>query len=976
MICFICCTNLSAQLPTTAWAVNMGISGTISEGYSIIADNNGNVYTTGGFEGSFVDFNPGAGNFSLSSNSGSEDMFIQKLDANGNFLWAKRVGGNMLDRGLSMAFDLSGNIYALGYFKGTVDLDPGPGTYNLTSQAGGAHSMFILKLSSSGNFIWAKMIENSSYTDELQCILTDDTGNIYLASHCGDYGDFDPGPGTYYITGSGGYDILIEKLDSSGNFLWAKNIGGAGYDAARSMKMDSLGNLYLTGRFQNTVDFDPGAGVYNLSAPGSSHHIFVLKLDNSGNFIWAKNVGGPSTVDVGNSIEVDPLGNITVVGECINTSDFDPGPGTYNLTSNGYDMFLLKLDLLGNFISAAIQGGVNNDYAFASTMDDAGNIYVTGEFIGTVDFDPGPGIFNLTTSGAPHTFVQKLDISGSLIWAFKIGNVNTTGGFGIFIDTTNIMYLTGRLAGPSVDFDPGPSTFNLNGHGGLDIFSAKFNQCSGPAQPSPIVGNNTVCAGSSQTYSITNDPGASSYTWNLPAGWTGSSTTNSINVIAGSSGGTISVAANSCGASIPQTLNVTVIPNTSSTQTISACTSYLWPVNGNSYFSSGVYNDTISNIGGCDSMITLNLTIRNNTSSSQSVTTCDNYTWPVNGNNYTSSGTYNATIPNFAGCDSVITLNLTINNSTSSSQNVTVCNNYTWPVNGNNYTSSGSYNTTIPNASGCDSVITLNLTINNSTSSSQSATACNNYTWLVNGNNYTSSGSYNATVANSLGCDSVITLNLTINNNTSSTINASDCESYISPSGIYTWTTSGNHMDTIPNSNGCDSIITVMLTIHGLPSVSYSETTTPACVYWTPFSLTTGTPIGGTYSGTGVTANSFDPSIAGTGNHAVVYQYTDGNNCSNTDTSFIQVNACLGIEEGSNDPIILFPNPNDGNFTVAVPGTESCLIKIYDFTGKLVMTDQLLVGNNHVNLNARCGMYFVHIFTLANEETVIKLVIW
>ncbi|MFH6992852.1 Ig-like domain-containing protein [Flavobacterium sp. FlaQc-48] len=144
---------------------------------------------------------------------------------------------------------------------------------------------------------------------------------------------------------------------------------------------------------------------------------------------------------------------------------------------------------------------------------------------------------------------------------------------------------------------------------------------------------------------------------------------------------------------------VTGTPSTSSTQTESVCGTYTWPEDGNTYTTSGTYTHTV----GCDTK-TLNLTITPSTSSTQNVSVCNTYTWAEDGNTYTTSGTYTHTV----GCDTK-TLNLTITPSTSSTQNVSVCDTYTWTEDGNTYTTSGTYTHTV----GCDTK-TLNLTINNS----------------------------------------------------------------------------------------------------------------------------------------------------------------------------------------------------------------------------------------------------------------------
>jgi Beta-propeller repeat len=139
------------------------------------------------------------------------------------------------------------------------------------------------------------------------------------------------------------------------NFSWAKSIGGTGGDTGNSIAVDALGNVYTTGIFINTVDFDPGAGVFNLTSVGGSN-IFVSKLDASGNFVWAKSTGSGNGIS--NSIAVDASGSVYTTGSFNGTVDFDPGVGVFNLTSAGSDadIFVSKLDASGNFVWAKSVG--------------------------------------------------------------------------------------------------------------------------------------------------------------------------------------------------------------------------------------------------------------------------------------------------------------------------------------------------------------------------------------------------------------------------------------------------------------------------------------------------------------------------------------------------------------------------------------------------------------------------------------------
>jgi len=271
------------------WAKQI-VGDVLVEGKAITTDTSGNVYTVGDFY-STTDFDPGAGIANLTSARGG-DIFISKLDSDGNYVWAKRIGGVELDSSTSIILDSSNNIYVTGYFDDTVDFDPGAGTTNLTSNGNG--DIFILKLDSSGNYVWVKKI-GEVLVERANSLSIDSSGNMYLTGHFQTFPlgtvDFDPGAGTTNLTSAGNGDIFILKLDSSGNYVWVKSIGGISYEAGISVKTDSLGNVYTTGQFYGTTDFDPGAGTANLTSVGSAD-IFISKLDSDGNYVWAKSIGG------------------------------------------------------------------------------------------------------------------------------------------------------------------------------------------------------------------------------------------------------------------------------------------------------------------------------------------------------------------------------------------------------------------------------------------------------------------------------------------------------------------------------------------------------------------------------------------------------------------------------------------------------------------------------------------------------------
>jgi uncharacterized delta-60 repeat protein len=425
-----------------------------------------------------------------------------------------------------------------------------------------------------------------------------------------------------------------------------------------------------------------------------------------------------------------------------------------------------------------------------------------------------------------------------------------------------------------------------------------------------------------------------------------------------SSGTYFQVIPNTTGCDSTITINLTIKDSTSSTINPIVCSSYT--ENGQTYYVSGTYTQLIENSVGCDSIITINLVTEANASTINTVA-CNSYS--ANGQTYTTSGTYLQVIPNAAGCDSTITINLTINESTFSIINPVVCGSYI--ENNQTFTSSGTYTQVIPNSHGCDSIITINLIINQITDSIINFAACTDYT--LNGQTYTSSGTYVQVLPNSTNCDSIITLNLTINS-TNSILTETACESY----SLYsqTYTTSGTYTQVLINSAGCDSIVTLNLTINTV-DVSISE-----------INNTLTANLGGAVyqwvdcdNANQVIVNesnqSFTPSV--NGNYAAI---VTANNCS--DTSSCYVITSIGIGKGTaGNKLKIYPNPSNGNITISSDfPLDNANLRVHSLTGQIVFEDQNLNGNLfHYDMNKIAkGIFFMEIND-GMENIRIKLIL-
>lgn len=460
-----------SQLPPFQWANKIG--GTSEDiGYSIATDAAGNSYATGYYSGN-IDFDPGSGVFM--QNSGSDrELFLTKIDASGNFQWAKTLsGGGSI--GNSLKIDALGNFIICGNFNGTVDFDPGVASYTLTENSPW-NAMFVLKLDPNGNFIWAHSFEGF-HQSNANAIAVDPFGNSYTTGYFEDSVDFDPGVNVVKLYATF-FDIFILKLDPAGNFKWVKQFGGyQASEEASSIAVDSIGNVYTTGQINGTCDFDPGAGVYAVNSVfANNKNIFISKLDSAGNFVWAKPFGPQSggTAE-GMYIALDKTGNIYTTGDFNATTDFDPDTNsTYIMSTiwNNPDAFILKLSNDGDFLWAKQVSGKLEDYGASIAIDDSGNVYNAGYYRDSANFDLGISNYTIIaySNGITTIYVSKFDALGNFVWVAPIcGANNLSKGCDVTVDNYFNVHLTGQFVN-SNDFDPSAGVFNISSNGMHDIF--------------------------------------------------------------------------------------------------------------------------------------------------------------------------------------------------------------------------------------------------------------------------------------------------------------------------------------------------------------------------------------------------------------------------------------------------------------------------------------------------------------------------
>lgn len=500
--------SASAQMPKFDWAFRTGAK-SYDRGLDMATDQLNNVYTVG--EASYVvDFNPGIGVFNLGSPSIQFYAYIAKYDSLGNFIWAKWLGGSSTNsRSLGIAIDTFSNVvYVTGVFYnhhlGYSDLDPGAGMCKVKTN--GFNDVFVIKLDTTGNFIWGKTFGGVGDDRPVDiCIIS--PSDIAISGYFQDKVDFDPGIGIHTIESTGysllampyyrKYDGFVVKLDSNGNFKWANGFGSESHDWTSSIAADSKGNVFVAGHFDSIAVFAPSV----TKTSNGTIDAFLIKYDSLGNLAWVNTFGG-RLQDWIQSITTDSNDNIFSTGAFSSMGtdvDFDPNVGIYNLNCpNRESQFIQKYDAAGNLIwaKAICRGGASgigySNYASSAKiiLDKFENILTAGSFRDEVDFNPDPiDTFILRTNSDGNSFVSKYTNNGDFLWARSIWNTipspysttksNTIGHnyiSSIAVDTSNNIYGTGWFHSPT-DFNPNKGTYVLNSdsdHSDIFVFKWRY----------------------------------------------------------------------------------------------------------------------------------------------------------------------------------------------------------------------------------------------------------------------------------------------------------------------------------------------------------------------------------------------------------------------------------------------------------------------------------------------------------------------
>lgn len=955
LLLLLCTTAFAQGGVVYEWAKNIGSSTGNENIRSIKTSASGFVFITGGFQGT-CDFDPGAGTTTLAA-SGSNDIFFAKYTATGTLVWVKKVGSTGDDYGLALELGTNDTIIIAGYFSGApnlVDFDPNPSS-TLGVASAGQSDGFIAKYDSAGNYQWVRRIAGTGF-DYTYGLALDASENIFITgSHASPSLNFeDPDATLQFIQVQSSSDAYFAKYDRRGMCVYGKGFSGTGTsDIGRGITVDASGDVYITGQFIGTCDFNAdtaAAQVANLTSYNLTNtDAFLTKYSNAGVYQWAQRLGSNSSTaantDYGFTLTPASNGGVIVGGQYFGVGIF----GSLQVTAAGtlVNGFFARYDAAGTCTWVKAIGGTNNEaQVYSLTTDNSGNIFVAGRYKGVVDFDGSVGIYTLTSnpSTANDIFLAKYDTSGSLLWVNSMGSTTSDEAMDVHVDASGNIFMCGYFTG-TVDFDPLSGTQNVVSAGSNDGFIAKYSQCNLLPAPVAITGIDSTCSSlSNALYTATPVAGATSYTWTVPGGWTGTSTTNTINISSNLVAGTITVKANnSCGASptrsksiFVEVFNVTPFTSVSGPSTVCAGGTATYTASGGSSAPS-VY--VVWEIPAGASFV--------GPSNGASVT--------VQFGNTTGAAAVRAARGRFCDTTAFATGSITVlaaPNGSVSPANPSVCTgspvtltasggtSYAW----SNGLGSGATKTVSPTAAttytvtitqsgnNCPDVDTITVNVNTVPAASispASLTICSGanatltagggtqYAWSNSGGSNaqatyqpTTTTTYTVTVSDGNNCSATASRLVTVNSLPTAAILpatviicAGESATLTASGGTqYAWSNSGGsaaqatfapvnttmYSVTVTNANNCSVIAQRQVSVNSLPTASITPATVTICNGETAtLTASGGTQFAWSNSGGSNAQATFSP----TGNTTYTVTVTDANNCSATASRLVTVNS-------------------------------------------------------------------------------------
>jgi hypothetical protein len=805
------------------WIKKMGSNISVSS-KTVTATSTGAIVVSGSFEGSTI-FN---GERTLNSNGGN-DAFVMKMNSvNGDILFLKRIGGGEQEFFSKHRVDSEDNIYLTGDFRQIIDFDPGPGESLINTK--GLTDIFLLKLSSAGDFLWAKGYGGIG-VDYGQSLTTDKDNNVIITGRFSENVGF--GTTSQVLTSKGSTDIFLLKVDKNGNTLWVNGFGDINSDQGSQVIVNQTGVIYLAGIYRGKVDFNPSTSFSNFSQSNGGADAFVSVYNQDGTYNQHFTFGGLANEQL-NDIALRNNGELVLVGGFGAFVDFDPGAADVSIiSSGGLDEFMVNIFLCINpylkefkavrpeiclgekVLIQVVEGYLNSATQWSWQRDSCNGItFAAGNFLnipvtqnttfyikgwgGCIVNDPCKTIdIRVFRDSLKYRYFEICE--GDTI---KVGNKAYTN-VGVYVDSlksksgcdsvliTELFVKKRYFSAKTIQICPGDtvkvgnSKYTLAG-----TYTNKFTSIDGC--DSTIVTTISVLPISIENFDATICDGSSIVVGNTSYNHAGNF---------------IQKRANTNGCEDILVVNIKVL-NKYFTQQKTICQGDSLKVGNKIYKISGIFIDTLISVFGCDSILTTTLKVLSSSSSQRFYSFCQGESVKVGNTIYTSSGNYIDILVNAAGCDSTVYSGVTVFNIPSPVTNdKKICEGDSIKVGSRFYKSNGTYIDTLRSYNNCDSIVNTKLQVY-AQNYFVNTEICEGDSVVIRNNKFLNTGLYKISLTNSFGCDSIINLYLFVKKKVARTIEYVICPGDSVLVGPSTYKLSGSYVNIFSGTNGCDSIVT------------------------------------------------------------------------------------------------------------------------------------------------------------------------
>lgn len=955
------------------WTTFFGGGGSDSPG-SIAIDNNNNVYIVGSTYSTNLPVQFLAGAFNAGTAIGGGDGFILKFNSSSVLLWGTYFGGTLIDGCGAVTTDVSGNIFVTGTTGSTNASFPlstwGGAFYQGTS--GGSGDVFVARFTSAGVLQWSTFYGGSS-GENGQTIDVDALGNIYVAGYTSST-NF-PVLSAFQGAKSGNLDGFLIKFNNTGVRQWATYYGGSDDEDNFSVAADKNGNVFLLGYTESSnlpvLNASGGAyyqGTYGGGTGGAigGGDAFIVKFNGAGVRQWATYYGGSlgEHLQSNDNIAIDDCDNLYISLDTKSTDiTLKALSCSYNDNSHnggGTDQFIVRFSNGGVLQWASYFGGSGADFRTPIALDTSGSLFISGEWASGSSStyplnNPGGGAYYDTSPNGQEDAVMAKFVY--IPFSFGTSTVNsgcTCTGVATVTATCTLLQYTWYNSSWSV-VGTTSSISNLCA-GSYTVEIKDTNNCKADT------GYVTVSGGTSGAINVTQNI-------NLCAGGTYTLPGGAIVTVSGTYKDTL---ASSLGCDSIITTNLAIGSPIITAASLSICNGQSMFIHGVSQNTAGIYTQTYTAAGGCDSISSITLNVNNISTYTITPSSCTSYT--LNSQVYSSTGLYTQTLTNALGCDSLLTINLTISPTINTNSNQTICSWQTAVIHGVSQNTSGVYTQTFIAATGCDSISSVTLTVNSLSTYTINPSSCSSYT--VNGQVYSTTGVYTQTLINSLGCDSLLTISLTISPIINTNNNQTICSGQAAVIHGISQNSPGIYTQTFTASTGCDSISTITLTVIPTPTLSI----TPLIDTINKGGSITLTAMGGTaYSWSNGSTESIII-VSPTQNTSYCVIGTNGITCADTACSDVLVvtTTCDSVKifiptgfspngDGQNDELRLFSNTKP----------ESMYFALYNRWGQVVFetTDLAKTWDGLFNNQPLDAAVFTYTLKYSCKNTIEEIVL-